>query len=181
MTKRSVGPRRIALARAMRRRSTDAERKMWQALRSLRADGIKFRRQHPIGRYILDFVALEQKLVVEVDGGQHDRDPAKTTDRKRTQWLQSKGYRVVRFWDNDVLTNIDGVAAAVRQLLPHSSHPHLTSPFEGEENKTSSPLKGFILSLPKEKTEIMVSPQKAIIRKGAHDQGLSQKTTVPKR
>jgi very-short-patch-repair endonuclease len=90
----------------MRRTPTDAERKLWFLLRDRRLDGIKFRRQFSLGRYILDFVCFERRLVVEVDGGQHADSQA---DRVRDAQLQASGFRVVRYWNTDVPTNPEGV------------------------------------------------------------------------
>lgn len=102
-------------------------------------EGCKFRRQQPISRYIVDFVCLEKKLVIEADGGQHAANQA--YDTTRDEWLKGEGYRVLRFWDNEVFGNLEGVLETIRNALlgPHSSHlpdPHPTSPtFAGEENK----------------------------------------------
>ena len=93
-------------ARVMRRIATDAERKLWFLLRDRRLDGIKFRRQVPFGPYVLDFVCFDRKLVVEVDGGQHAELKADTVRDAR---LQARGFRVVRYWNTDVLKNPDGV------------------------------------------------------------------------
>ena len=101
-------------ARRLRTRPTEAERKLWSVLRSRQLDGFRFRRQAPIGRFIVDFVCLERKLVVEADGGQHAESLA---DDARTAWLESQGFRVIRFWNNDVLANIDGVADTIRRAL----------------------------------------------------------------
>jgi very-short-patch-repair endonuclease len=100
-------------ARAMRRVPTDAERKIWFLLRDRRLDGIKFRRQVPFGPYILDFVCFERRLVVEVDGGQHADSQS---DKVRDTRLQARGFRVVRYWNTDVLENPDGV---LTDLLAH--------------------------------------------------------------
>src|SRR4051812_28572576 len=89
-------------ARHMRREPTEAEKRMWRILRDRRFGRFKFRRQQPLGRYILDFVCLEQKLIVEVDGSQH-ADSA--YDETRDTWLHARGFTVLRFWNNDVLTN----------------------------------------------------------------------------
>jgi len=102
---------RAGLARGLRKRSTDAEQLVWQHLRDRRLGGFKFRRQHPIGRYIVDFVCTECRLVVELDGSQHMVNL--TADEKRTRDLAQAGYRVLRFWDNDVLRNTDAVLAAI--------------------------------------------------------------------
>ena len=99
------------LARGLMRRSTDAEQLVWQHLRDRRLGGFKFRRQHPIGRYVVDFVCLECRLVVELDGSQHMVN--RTADAKRTRDLVQAGYRVLRFWDNDVLRNTGAVLASI--------------------------------------------------------------------
>ena len=102
-------------ARALRVRSTDAERTLWTVLRKRQLGGHNFRRQHPIGRWVVDFACLARRLVVELDGGQHAR--AKDKDDERTRWLESQGYRVVRFWNHDVLENTDGVLKALSTAL----------------------------------------------------------------
>jgi very-short-patch-repair endonuclease len=101
-------------ARQLRTASTDAERRLWSLLRNHRLDGHEFRRQHPIGLYIADFACAERMLIVEADGGQHADNPA---DQRRTELLQGQGWRVARFWNNDILRNTEGVAAAIRQAL----------------------------------------------------------------
>ncbi len=97
---------RTERARSLRRDSTDAERRLWRLIRS-RAAGCKFRRQHPIGPYFADFACVERKLVVELDGGQHDA--RREQDERRTADLQQSGWHVLRFWNDEVLTNEDGV------------------------------------------------------------------------
>jgi very-short-patch-repair endonuclease len=99
------------IARGLRRRSTDAERLVWRHLRSRRLGGLKFRRQHPIGRYVVDFACLEYRLVVELDGSQHMVH--RQSDTNRTRALTSAGFRVLRFWDNDVLRNTEAVLASI--------------------------------------------------------------------
>ena len=94
-----------ANAREMRKNFTDAELKLWKRLRNRLTDGEKFRRQQPIGKYIVDFVCAERKLVVEVDGGQHSENVA--YDSERTAWLESQGYCVLRFWNNEVLVDVE--------------------------------------------------------------------------
>jgi very-short-patch-repair endonuclease len=94
-------------ARSLRQNMTDAEWRLWQILRSHRVKGHKFRRQVPIGRYIADFVCHEARLIVEVDGGQHDRSSPQ--EAERNGFLQNEGYRILRFWNNEVLVNLDGV------------------------------------------------------------------------
>lgn len=108
-------PNQLKNARLLRKNMTDAEQRIWRALRLRQILGVKFRRQHPIGPYIADFVCIESKLIVEVDGGQHaDQAPY---DEDRTQWLEAKGYRVLRFWNNDVLGNMEGVLARILEAL----------------------------------------------------------------
>jgi very-short-patch-repair endonuclease len=96
-------------ARRLRRDATDAEWRLWSALRDRRLSGYRFRRQYPIGRFIVDF-GCTRYLIVEADGGQHADSEA---DRARTAWLADQGWRVLRFWNNDVLTNTDGVVETI--------------------------------------------------------------------
>ena len=94
---------------------TDAERKLWYHVRGARLQGFTFRRQVPLGKYVVDFLCERQRLVVELDGGQHaDR---LEHDESRTQWLGAQGYSVVRFWNNDVLANIEGVLEVISREL----------------------------------------------------------------
>ena len=102
-------------ARELRRQLTDAERRLWNRLRRNQLDGHHFRRQRPIGPFIVDFVCMAKCLIVEVDGGQH-ADRAKE-DASRTAYLEKKGYRVLRFWNNDVLVNAEGVLEVIRSAL----------------------------------------------------------------
>ena len=119
-------------ARGLRRRQTDAERRLWARLRDRRLLGVKFARQVPIGPYIVDFCCREAKLVVELDGGQHSMRVAYDADR--TALLERLGYRVLRFWDNEALANIDGMLERVAQALnPTHRRPSLRpSPQRGE-------------------------------------------------
>ena len=93
---------------------TEAEKRLWRELRELGLSR-RFRRQHPIGRYIVDFVCFEQNLIIELDGGQH----ADKTDRdeRRTAWLESQGFILLRFWNNDVIDNMDGVLHRIAEAL----------------------------------------------------------------
>src|SRR3984893_13782608 len=111
-------PSKIAFARRLRRAATDAERRLWYRLRARQIDGAKFVRQEPIGPYIVDFVCREQRLIVEVDGGQHATD---TRDIVRDNWLSDDGYRVLRFWNNDVLANTEGVLEAIAAALSETT------------------------------------------------------------
>jgi very-short-patch-repair endonuclease len=106
------------VARKLRKYSTDTEQHLWRHLRDRQIEGFKFRRQQPVGRYIVDFVNLERKVVIELDGGQHALDPG---DKIRDEWLRSEGYKVLRFWDNQIFSNLEGVLEAIRDALltPH--------------------------------------------------------------
>jgi very-short-patch-repair endonuclease len=129
-----------ARARSLRQNLTEAERRVWQRLRSRQMKGYRFRRQVPIGRYIADFVCHEARLIVEIDGGQHD--PSSSQEAERTGFLQHEGYRVLRFWNNEVLANLDGVHATIADALAGIT-PTQPSPIEGEGLITRSrPLDG---------------------------------------
>jgi very-short-patch-repair endonuclease len=107
-------------ARRLRSKMTDAEAKLWSILRNRNMDGHKFVRQVPIGPYVSDFACREGNLVVEVDGGQHNES---TTDVVRTTELAKHGYRVIRFWNNDVLTNLEGVYDVISRELGKAPSP----------------------------------------------------------
>ena len=128
-------PRQTALARRLRREQTEAERVLWARLRSRQLEGVKFRRQQPLGPYIVDFVSLERKLIVEVDGGHHAGEEARERDEQRSAWLREGGYRVLRFWNNEVLANKDGNLERIREALD----PH---PQQGEGSSVLPPLAG---------------------------------------
>jgi very-short-patch-repair endonuclease len=100
-----------AIARRLRRDSTDAEKRLWRALRAGELQGLRFRRQHPIGPCVADFCCPSRKLIVELDGGQHANREA--ADDERTAHLKARGYRVIRFWKDEVLTNREGVLAVI--------------------------------------------------------------------
>jgi very-short-patch-repair endonuclease len=99
----------------MRQSSTDAERRMWSALRDRRLSRYKFRRQHPIGDFIVDFACTRHALVIETDGGQQHADNA--ANSRRTAWLESQGWTVIRFWNNEVLANAGGVIETILRAL----------------------------------------------------------------
>lgn len=86
-------------------------------LRHKQLDGVKFRRQQPIGAYIVDFASFEKKLVIEIDGGQHNEEEMRERDEERTTWLKERGYQVLRFWNNEVLMNMEGVLERIRETL----------------------------------------------------------------
>jgi very-short-patch-repair endonuclease len=117
-------------AQKLRTRLTDAEQKLWQHIRSRQLMGFKFRRQAPIGKYIVDFVCFEQQLVVELDGGQHAVNL--DYDRLRSEWLESQGFKVIRFWNHDVMSNIVGVKEVIALNL---TTPHPDLPPQGGKEK----------------------------------------------
>lgn len=115
MRRRTTNPHNIPNARILRRNQTDAEEKLWHALRMKQIEGIKFRRQHPIGSYIVDFCATRQKLIIEVDGSQHLEQQQK--EQARTDFLEHAGYRILRFWNNEVLDDIEAVLETIQSEL----------------------------------------------------------------
>jgi very-short-patch-repair endonuclease len=104
-------------ARKLRLGSTDAEQKLWRRLRALEMRGSHFRRQVPIGNFVADFACLAAKLLIEVDGSQHGSESGAKRDMERTRWLEKEGYRVLRFWNNEVADNIDDVMDAIYEAL----------------------------------------------------------------
>jgi very-short-patch-repair endonuclease len=104
---------------------TEAERRLWYFLRAHRFKGMKFKRQAVIGRYIVDFVSFQRRLVVEVDGGQHADNEA---DGRRARWLEGQGFRVLRFWNNEVLSNSGGVLDVI---MAASENPSPGTPLRG--------------------------------------------------
>lgn len=128
--KRRIKPETTVNARSLRSEMTNAERRMWQFLRGKQLDNFRFRRQHPVGKYIVDFACVEMKLVIELDGGQHQDQV--DCDELRTKYLQSQGWRVLRFWNNDVLGNLDGVLSSVLDSL-RSLPPSRPPPERGKE------------------------------------------------
>jgi very-short-patch-repair endonuclease len=132
-------------AQALRRSLTEAESRLWRAIRAEQIEGHKFRRQHTLGSYIVDFISLDARLIVELDGGQHA--DAVDYDDRRDAWLTSEGYRVLRFWNNDVMENLQGVLMNIAAAL--SPPPQPLSPARGtpacprfSEATLPQPLKG---------------------------------------
>ena len=111
-------------AKQLRQNMTDAEQLLWRYLRAHRLNGQKFRRQHPIGPYVVDFVHLGAKLIIEADGGQHNLSEG---DAVRDKWLISQGFKVMRFWNSDILNNTDAVLTTILEALT-------PSPSRGEGN-----------------------------------------------
>ena len=118
---RQVSPTTKAFARRLRRNATDAELRLNHFLRTRRLSGFKFRRQFPIGNYIADFCCYERRLVIELDGGQHAEK--RQQDRLRTEFINQEKFRVLRFWDSEVFSEIDAVLEAILQALRYGSPP----------------------------------------------------------
>jgi very-short-patch-repair endonuclease len=126
-------------ARSLRSNPTEVERLLWRHLRFWQLDGYKFRRQQPIGSYIVDFVCLERRLVIELDGGQHAEET--DYDSARDAWLRAEGFRVLRFWNNDVTQNIDGVKEQILNALGIT--PYLNPSPQGGRKKTAGRKRAF--------------------------------------
>ncbi len=115
MPPRRTTPKGYERARQLRKKLTPAEQKLWAYLRGNKLHGINFRRQHAIGRYIIDFVSIKHKLVIELDGSQHlEQDES---DTERTQYLESAGYKVIRFWNDKVMNDMNGVIRSIEIAL----------------------------------------------------------------
>jgi len=107
----------IALARKFRQSQADAEKALWARLKNKQLESVKFRRQQPLGLYIVDFVSFERKIIVGVDGGHHNEGEAKKRDEKRAAWLKKNGCQVLRFWNNELLMNMEGVLEKIEEAL----------------------------------------------------------------
>lgn len=120
-------------AKAMRSEPTPAEHRLWQILRAKRLAGFKFKRQLPVDRYIVDFACPARRLIIEADGGQHSESER---DTQRDAYLRSQGFRILRFWNNDILNNLEGVAQLIAAALstphPAQASPESPSPSRGE-------------------------------------------------
>ena len=125
-------PQTTKIAKALRRRMTDAEQILWRQLRAHRLGGMKFKRQQPIGPFVVDFVCFDSRLVIEVDGGQH-QDNEK--DRVRDAWLEEQGFQVVRLWNNLVLSELEAVLETISALCTPLPRP---SPTRGEGRNAMS-------------------------------------------
>ena len=120
-----VPPALLQAARDLRQHMTDAEQCLWQCLRGKQLDGFRFRKQHPIEGFVLDFYCPAVRLAIEIDGGQHNTSPGRASDDKRTHWLNAHGIRVLRFWNHEVLQDLPGVLERIWEVLhlPPSSPP----------------------------------------------------------
>ena len=105
------------ITRKLRRNQTPWEQKLWQVLRDSKLENLKFRRQYQIGRYAVDFCCLGKKLVVEIDGGQHNAADLKVKDKQRQKYIEDQGYKVLRFWNNEIDGNLAGVAEKIISLV----------------------------------------------------------------
>ena len=122
-----------SIARRLRQNPTEAERRLWSRLRKRQLEGCRFRRQAPLGPYVVEFACLTARLVIEIDGGQHSWQAGK--DAARTSWLEANGFHVLRFWNNEVHGNLEGVLDAVRRALQSRAAgcpPPRPSPASGE-------------------------------------------------
>ena len=119
-------PEMTKRARRLRKEPTEAEKKLWRILRRHQIEKLGFRRQHPVGAYVLDFYCPALRLCIELDGGQHNDAAGMARDERRTQWLASKNIKVIRFWNNDVLGNIEGVWILLMQEIEARRARHAT-------------------------------------------------------
>lgn len=128
------------IARILRKRSTNAEKLLWQKLKSRQLEGYKFRRQQPVGPYIVDFVNFGKRIVIELDGGQHAIK--EESDKKRDAWLKTEGFQVLRFWNNEIFKNLESVVGVIRNRLfspsPSPSHQGRGDSFQGGGMGTSA-------------------------------------------
>ena len=113
----------MAQSRQLRRNATEAEQKLWQHLRNRQAAGAKFRRQVPVDRYVVDFLCENAKIIVELDGGQHQHEVV--YDQRRRAVLEAYGYIVLRYWNNEVLSNLEGVLQEIEDAIKSSGNPSI--------------------------------------------------------
>ena len=138
MSKRSIDSFRRETARKLRLDQTEAEARLWRHLRHWPMQGTHFRRQVPIGPYVVDFACMAARLVVELDGSQHGIDENIARDAGRTGWLEAAGYRVIRFWNNDLINNMDGVLESIRVALHGASNAE-PAPFRHRRTQRHHP------------------------------------------
>jgi len=119
------------ISKDLRKRATVSENRLWSFLKDRQLDGVKFRRQEPIGRYIADFLSYERKLIIELDGSPHLEIENQEQDKERGEWLKSQGYTILRFWNRQVIRNMEGVLAEIRRRTNRPS-PR-SSPARGED------------------------------------------------
>jgi very-short-patch-repair endonuclease len=129
---------RRATARQLRVNQTGAETALWRQIRKLETHGTHFRRQVPIGPYVADFACMASRLIIELDGSQHGEQPNQQHDETRTRWLQAEGYRVLRFWNNDITNNLNGVLETIYAAL-YGSRDTEASPLKHLRRKKDHP------------------------------------------
>jgi very-short-patch-repair endonuclease len=161
MPRRTLPKGNRSLAKQMRRQMPDAEFRLWCELRNCGLDGLRFRRQHPIGNYIVDFFCANSKLIVEVDGEQHSAVAHQVADAQRTRWLEAQGYRVVQFWTNEVMHELEGFARQFSRLheasgrttpLPKPADAGFDLPSRGRL-RAPTPALAWLPSLPPRRNE----------------------------
>lgn len=137
-TPASINKFRRATARRLRANQTGAELMLWRELRRLETKGTHFRRQVPVGPYVADFACLAARLIIELDGSQHGDELGKARDEIRTRWLESEGYRVLRFWNNDLTDNLDSVLETIYAAL-YGSRDTEPAPLKHERRRKDHP------------------------------------------
>ena len=105
------------IAKTLRKNSTIQEKRLWNLLKNRQFHNLKFKRQSPIGKYVVDFICHERKLIIELDGGQHNENKNIENDIERTNFLESLGFKIIRFWNNDIYKNIDGVITEIEKHI----------------------------------------------------------------
>ena len=133
--KRYIDPHLLTLARKLRTEQTDAEQLLWSLLRNRQFCGLKFRRQYPIAPYILDFYCDEERLGIELDGGQHNEPDKQRTDKERTAFLEGKSVKIIRFWNNEVLQKTEAVLEQLYNALHSLNPPSLTPTLSQRERE----------------------------------------------
>ena len=114
---------KIILARNLRKNSTIQERRLWNLLKNRQFHNLKFKRQQPIGDYIVDFICKDAKIIIEIDGGQHNEPENIEYDKSRTEYLNTLGYKIIRFWNNEIYENIEGAILRLKkEINPHQEH-----------------------------------------------------------
>ena len=126
MSKQIISDFKRKAAQRLRANTTEAETILWRHLRQLEMKGTHFRRQVPIGPYVADFACMQARLIIEVDGSQHGTEGGLASDAARTQWLETEGYRVLRFWNNEVTTETEAVLEAIDHALRSGPGAHPT-------------------------------------------------------
>ena len=124
-------------ARNLRKNMTTQERKLWNIIKNKQFYNYKFLRQYVIGGYIVDFICREEKIIVEIDGGEHNQNENIKYDKNRNKYLENLGYKVVRFWNNEIDDNIEGVYRKLQEIFMIKTAPTLTLPRKGRYEKTS--------------------------------------------